>query len=170
MTARLNSLIKALVHNELHTVGSFQPHNVLTKLFSSDLSEDEKLELAEKGAIILIKAAATRGTRAAGRSSEEQADLLFPDLREAYVVDTDTSLIKRTEHLNRLEFLTIIEIREQSLAADRRHLDTLKEAYAALRPYWEGNPDLYYEQVERLYQQDRLTRHAEVADPLKIFV
>ena len=168
MTARLNSLIKTLVHDELHVVGHFQPHNVLTKLFKSDLTEEEKLELAEKGAIVLIKSAATRGTMAASRSSQEQADLLFPELREAYVVDTETILIKRTEHLNRMEFLTIIEIREQSVAADQRHLDTLKEAYAALKPYWEGNPDLNYEQVERLYQQARQPIE-EPADLLKIF-
>jgi len=117
--------------------------------------EEEREQFAFSEVCRRFKAISCRARAAAKDDTETQADLPFSELRKAYAIDLDDRIIRPTEQLTQLEFRRIIEIREQQVIADRKHLEELKRVYSSLSPYWDRNPDWTLANVAMLYVGDR---------------
>jgi hypothetical protein len=73
-------------------------------------------------------------------------------LRQRYAVDSDERKLKYTGWLTLMEFLRIIEMRRNQLIADQNHLTALEKTYDRLRPFWDANPHLMFDEVALLYR------------------
>ncbi len=98
-----------------------------------------------------MKAAALRA------GGEQQGCLEHFGLIAAVALDAaeDGKQIKRTNKLTQLEFSRAIKIREGQLEADKATLEALRRAYAAVKPDWDANPTLIFEEVYELYLRRR---------------
>ena len=113
--------------------------------------------------VLINEALTTRVTTAAksaksnlrSRASQRNFELPFKGLHHAYPLDLDGRYIKRTEALSRVEFESVINIREKQIINDMGHLEKLRSAHAAMLPIWKENPDWIVQQcVEALLKSD----------------
>jgi hypothetical protein len=135
---------------------------------------DTTLMAAREFLTIKIKAAiGTRGRKAerhqaeyvqAGRAGRDgappalvsvprQMDLFDDpfDLREGYVLEGGTVEMKRTRYVTQREFAGLIRLRRKSWTADGKHLDRLAKVYDTLRPIWDIDPEMTYEEACAIY-------------------
>jgi len=96
---------------------------------------------------------ATRQKRADRKKGGGQFDMFEEfGLRPAYAIDTNGRKLKYTGWLTQMEYLRIMQIRRDQLEADGAHLDTLEKTYQQIKPFWDANSHLMFDEVALLYR------------------
>jgi hypothetical protein len=96
---------------------------------------------------------ATRQKRVARKMGQGQYDMFEEfGLHSAYAVDTNGRKLKYTGWLTQMEYLRIMQIRRDQLDADAKHYSVLEATYERIRPIWDANPHLMFDEVALLYR------------------
>ncbi len=122
--------------------------------------EANKLAVTETASRRLSQTLTRRARVAFGETTRQGT--FFGDLRHRYAIDVEERVIKETSHLTREEFLRVMEIRRNQIAADRAHLAVLEHAAAELEVIWDANPTLTFGEVERLFVNRQRVRRASI--------
>lgn len=148
-----SKLMHEIAERHFEKYGRLTIHDAV-KEFIPLINEDDKERFAAAEIGRQFKQISSRAIKAAEDDAERQDVLPFPDLKASYVIDSQDRYLKRTENLIRLELIRVIQIREESVAADHAHLNVLKDVRDKLAPYWDKHPDFTLGQVAALYVQD----------------
>lgn len=116
------------------------------------LADEEMTEMCVRGHIskLITSSSKKRAKEAADRSAFPEQASLF-GLRDSYVLGDEDGNIKRTEALTRIEFESIIQVRQRQVNADLVHLGRLQDAARVTRAIWDAHPDWVWGQVEAEY-------------------
>jgi hypothetical protein len=116
----------------------------------------ERRALVEQSLWAHLKAAMRRSRESIEKAGgERQGCLAHFGLIPAVAFDDAENghQVKKTNKLVQFEFRRAIDIREKQLAGDTETLNAMRRAYAAVKPDWDTNPALTFEEVFELYRK-----------------
>ena len=101
----------------------------------------------------LIATNAKSRVRDAAAADSRQSSMF--GLQPAHVIDDGEGSIKQTRALSRLEFASLIRVRQESVEADIAYLDKLRKASTATSKLWDRHPQWTWGQVEDAYARQQ---------------
>lgn len=138
---RLSEIINEAIDANTDADGRCNTHDAIASA-RNRLTDDHRDHLINAALAKEIKDAASRGkAQILAHLKENTKELPFDGLRSGYALDLEDRYIKRVENLMRAEMERVIQIREQQIIADQSHLRILRNAYMAVKPIWDTNPD-----------------------------
>lgn len=145
--SRLSDVINRAIDEVRDPRGAVDIHAAAA--FSRPLLDEEDCEyLISEALCKRIKHLAQKSGKAIeDAASLAPTEMLFPDLRPAYAIDIEGSIVKATDSLSMLEFRRLISIREKQAADDLAHLDVLRFAFTRVSALWSANPEWTFGQV-----------------------
>jgi hypothetical protein len=152
--SRLSDLANSIVAGS-DMFGRMDTHKAIEEAMPRLVDED-KDTLAREALWNRVNNAAAKLKRTMKLSGmQEPASLsLFPDLNPRYSVDVDGRQIVLTDSLSQMEFRRVIDIRQKQIKADSAHLKVLEDAYKAVSPFWDANPEFSFGEICRVYASE----------------
>lgn len=134
--------------------GTINRQGAISAAVPQVLADEEMTEMCVRGHLSkLITSSSRKRNREAAEADPCQIGLF--GLRDSYVLGDEEGNIKRTESLSRIEFESIIRVRQKSVNDDIIHLNRLQEAARVTRPIWDEHPDWSWGQVEAEYARSQ---------------
>ncbi len=134
--------------------GVINRHAAINDAVPQIIADKEMVEMCVRGHVSKLIATNVRN-RKRDESKLDGRQSSFFKLRDDHILPDGEGVIKRTEALTRIEFESLIRLRQDQVNADQAYLMKLREAARVTRPIWNQHPDWLWGQVEDAYARQR---------------